>query len=148
MNKTISSRWAIGLLITIVVVISAYLWFENASFQNENLSTAPKAQALQNTLKTTCKNHAFQGNTIIKVWPIKKGAPTILKIDPTDIAKMPSAKITEIKLIDPSPQLVKTLASTSSKNPVKINLTGVAIPCNGTALACLNYKDGIFRPYL
>ncbi len=144
MNKTISSRLAISLLIAIVVVFSTYLWFENQTLKYPVL----KAQTIQSHQKTLCKNKAFQGNTTIKVWQIKKGTKIILKIANDDLTKMPSKKITKIKLIDPSPQLLKTLASTSSKNPVKINLTGVAIPCNGTALACLNYKDGIFRPYL
>ncbi len=144
MNKTISSRLAISLLIAIVVVFSAYLWFENQALEYPTL----KAQTIQSSQKTACKNKAFQGNTTIKVWQIKKGTKTILKIAGDDLAKMPSKKITEIKLIDPNPQLVKTLADSSPTKPTRINLTGVAIPCSGTVLACLNYKDGIFRPYL
>ncbi len=144
MNRTISSRLAIGLLIAIVIVFSVYLWIENKSLKYSALKT----QAIQESPKITCKNRAFQGNAVIKVWQIKKGTETILKIASDDLTKMPSKNITELKLIDSNSQLSKTLANSSPTKPVEITLTGVAIPCHGTALACLNYKDGIFRSFL
>ncbi len=148
MNKTISSRLAISLLIAIAIVFLTYLWFENRSLQNEALPPVSNAQMIRNNQKTACKNHAYKGNVTVKVWPVKKGDKTVLKIADDDLVKMPSKKITEIALVDSNSQLTKSLNKASVKNPAEITLTGVAIPCHGTALACLSYKDGIFRPYL
>lgn len=151
MNKPISSRLAISLIAVVTLIFCAYLLIDNKTSQYPTYASDAstfKALKVKKTPKKTCQVHAYQGEAKIKTWQIKKDGKTVLKVAENDVTKMPSNKITAFKLVDSDSGLEKKLSTASEKNPIELTLTGMAIPCSGVPLACLKYKDGIFRPYL
>lgn len=148
MNKPISSRLAISLISIITLIFCAYLLFNNRTNIYATYTPNLNALTVKKVTKNTCQVHTYKGEIKIKTWQIQKDGKTVLKVAEADVVKMPSDKITDFKLIDSDSTLEKRLSTASEKNPIELTLTGIAIPCSGMPLACLKYKDGVFRPYL
>ncbi len=147
MNKKISTSLSLAIILVLALFVSAYALMQNRQIN----SSAYKQMALakNSPMKSAnCKVRAFEGSTNVAVWKINKNGQDILQVAKNDIAKLPVASYNSFKLIDQTPEITKELASSSESNPVEIAISGFVTKCDGTALACISYKDKIFQPYL
>ena len=152
MHRVVPTSLSITIIAILAIFVAAYALVRNhnliPSVDNQVLAMqiAPKKTAL--AAPAVCKDHTFQGEAKISVWQATKDGQTILQVDPKDVSKLPFNDIANFKLIDPTPAVKKQLAASSEKNPVQIDISGFATKCDGTDLAALTYKDGIFSSYL
>lgn len=151
MHRVVSTPLSITLIAISAIFVAAYalttghsLTFpaDDQIFAMRNL---PKKSASDPAI---CQVHAFQGEAKVSAWKIMKGDKAMVQVAAADVPKLPSKDIDNFELIDTTPELEKKLDSSSEEKPVKIAISGFATKCDGTALACLSYKEGIFRPYL
>jgi hypothetical protein len=149
MNKSISSRFAIALIVLAALTVYVCLELAKGSIpQYESFNFPSQSLAEDNQTKNNCQAHAYQGEAKIKVWPIMENEEKILMVTDEDMAKIPVENEPRMKLIDADPVLEKKLSGASEKNPVEIKISGFATQCDGISLASLEYQEGIFRPYL
>jgi hypothetical protein len=150
MNKTIPTKSALAIIFLLALIVSTYSMVRATSIDQEVSWAMPKSSMPQTLKKAQadCKDRAFEGTAEINVWPVIKDEKTILEIPVSDMPQLPSSDIKNFRLIDTTPALEKKIAASSEKKPVKIKISGFAILCNGMTLASLDYKEGIFRPYM
>ena len=139
MNKKISSLLAISIIVVFSLFVGLFAWFFGKDI---NISTAPI------NASEKCKVRAYKGGTNIRVWQVENNGKTSLKVKEEDTAKLPVKNSNILQLIDPTPEIQKELSSSSENTPVEIRISGFADKCSEVFLASLEYKDGIFRPYL
>lgn len=141
MNKQIPS------LAAFVIVLLAGAVFLVIFLKSYNSYEEVAVPVMQKTEKSAeCKPRAFSGETTIKAWPTDEQEDT-LQIAKDDVSKLPLEK-DKIKLVDASSSVEKKIRNSSENKPAELTITGFMSLCDGTTLASLNYKDGIFRPYL
>jgi hypothetical protein len=138
-HKKISSLLAIGIIIIFALTVGLFSWFFGKSIK----SSTPPIEASEK-----CKVHAYKGRTTLHVWKVGDGKETSLRVKDEDVDKLPSQNSTTLKLVDPTPEIQNNLSSSSENNPIEIKISGFADKCGKVFLASLEYKDGIFRPYL
>ena len=151
MNRKISSRWALILIVVLALVTITFSLKETRNIDRgsgginlANINTSPKKGG------DACKNKAYQGmeEIRIKVWQTIKNDKRVLQVAKGDVSKLPGNNTEDFQLIDPTPELEEEIATSSEESPVEVSLSGFAILCNGARLASLNYEDGVFRPYI
>ncbi|HLN19119.1 MAG TPA: hypothetical protein VK255_03040 [Patescibacteria group bacterium] len=111
------------------------------SYKNAAIPVLQKAEK-----EAACKPRAFSGEANIKGWYVDN-QQKIVQIDKQDQSKLP-LEGDKIKIIDTNQGVEKKLKNSSKDKPEEITITGFLSLCNGTNLASINYKDGIFRPYI
>lgn len=102
-----------------------------------------------------CPIKVYAGEEKIKGWYTEENSHKVFNVSGSDLAKLPvfnnpqyKDRISRLIIVDNDATTEKKMSKTTEKNPGMITIRGFAIECRGTALASLNYKDGIFRPYL
>ena len=148
-NRVIPTRFAIFLVLIIAFAVSAFVLKKIDSLKESGgsdyqLAAIPK----NNSEKNSCRVRAFQGEAEIKVWQAVENEEMVLKVAGEDLAKLPVDEKSNFKLIDSDSEIEKKLAASSEEKPVKISISGYFDRCEEVPLASLEYKDGIFRPYL
>ncbi|MDR3582788.1 MAG: hypothetical protein P4L62_00290 [Candidatus Pacebacteria bacterium] len=148
MNKKVSSNLAIAIVLVVAMALGAYVWIQGNSVQSEDYPTANIAVA-KNQNFSPCSAHTYQGEADVHVWQTQKDGDNIIEVAPADLAKLPTDKNTEFQLADITPDLQNKLTASSEKNPIEVTVTGFMTRCNNqAAVAALNYKDGVFKPFL
>lgn len=145
MNKKISSRLAIFFIIFLAVFVTVYTWVNVNDFDPEAQNEMTRDVSPSSGL---CKARAFKGMAKIKVWQTVKNDRVVLAVSSDDTEKLPLKSASDFQLIDPTPEVEKKLSKSSQDEPVELKISGFASLCNGMYLASLEYKDGIFKPYI
>lgn len=152
MHRTISTSLSFGIIAILAIFVATYALVRNhnlaLSADNQVLAMQIPAKKTALAASAACKDRVFQGEAKISVWRVNTDGQTTLQIDPKDVSKLPSSDIVNLKLVDQTPAIEKQLASSSAQNPVQIDISGLATKCDGTALAVLTYRNGIFGSYL
>jgi hypothetical protein len=157
MHKQISSRLAIEIIFLLALIVGWVTVIKSDMPDAVYLGGKTVANDKYTAkINTPCKIHAYRGETKIHGWYVNSGSDWLLVISDEDIQNLPNYDGTEtfktknktIKLVDVTPAMEKKLIKTSEKNPQIIKITGFATRCKGVPLASIEYKDGIFRPYL
>ena len=148
MNRKISTPLSITLILICAALVSGYALTKSRSINYPAIGQSPVSTSDSTEKTTACRNHIFQGSAKLHVWKTTKDGKDILRVAPNEIASLPAKDINEFQLIDPTPEIAKKLTSSSEEKPVEILLSGFATECNGTALACLSYRDKVFQTYL
>jgi hypothetical protein len=102
-----------------------------------------------------CRDRIFQGEAKIHVWPVQEKGDMVLRIKDSDISQMPLnnekpiEKISEIKIVDLTPEVENAITSAAEDMPAEVTIKGYLSRCNeGIPLAVLDYKDNVFSNYV
>jgi len=146
-NRKISGLSALFIIVVLAAALSSYSLIKsrdiNFDEMPDNLNGSYKKIA-----KNACHVRAFQGSAEVDVWQTVENDRMVLKIDPKDAVKLPLKEAQGFQIIDPTPALQEELADSSESAPVRVKISGFADLCEGIYLASLDYKDGIFKPYI
>jgi len=146
MNKKIPT--AAGFVIVLIAATAFLIIFLNSYGSYKDAATSVIVEQAKPKDGSDCKPRAFTGEANIKGWYTNDGSQKLIQIAKEDLPKLPVDKNDKIKIVDASPDVEKKLEKSTEKKPGEITITGFADPCNGVSLASINYKDGIFRPYM
>lgn len=150
MNKQVSTKFSIILIIILAVAVSIYALDkkkEVVSLTNNN-SAALAYQAKKVKAASSCKSHVYKGSAKINIWKSEKDGKDVLEVAKNDLSQLPAQNSDNFKIVDVTPELSKKIDSSSEKNPVEIDISGIATNCDGNAFLALFYKDGVFKSYL
>jgi len=159
-HKKMNRRVPTGISVAIILFLTAavvlvwrniYASVIDAGASANNIQTSGAVIAKSKPAK--CKPKAFAGNEKIRGWYVDGDSQKLFQVSKEDLGLLPvptdgSERVSKLKLIDIDPVLDKKLSASSEKNPQSITIEGYALPCDGNALASLNYKDGIFSSQL
>jgi hypothetical protein len=124
-------------------------WWKNKCFDELiNTNNFSKRQAAKKKSGLASCPRVFEGEAEIRVWQTETDGETVLKIADEDTTLLPQKECDYLNLVDLDPELEAKLSKSSEKNPVKIKITGFAKKCSGNFIASVNYKNGIFKPFL
>lgn len=150
MNKQVSTKFSIILIIILAIAVSIYALDkkkEVVSLTNNN-SAALAYQAKKVKASSSCKSHAYKGSAKINIWKSERNGKSVLEVAKDDLSQLPVQNSDIFQIVDTTPELSKKLDSSSEKNPLAIDISGIATKCDGQAFLALSYKDGIFKSYL
>ncbi len=147
MHRQVSTNLSISLIAIFALIVAVYSIAKTYSL---NSAVADQDSSLVRVEKksTACKNHAFAGPSTISVWHSEEKDRNIINVKKDNTGRLPVDNIEKIKLVDATPEIEGKLMSSSEEKPIELDISGFAILCDGTALASLSYKDGIFRPFM
>ncbi|GEM_PF-1608482 len=153
MHRVVSTPISIAIISALAIFVATEMIVKSqeVTFSGDNQAVITQALAKNKTAAATaadCKVRAFQGEAKISAWKIMKNNKLMVQVAAADVVKLPSHDVDNFELIDATPEIAKKLAASSKENPVEIALSGFATKCDGTALACMTYTDGIFKSYL
>lgn len=149
MNKSVSSHWAIIIVLIVAAAAGVYVWMEGNAVGSANSNPVARKMVAVNQKTNKCSAHAYTGKADVHVWQTQKNGQNVLEVVPADVSKLPNGKCTEFKLADMTPIIQKKLVSSSEKNPVEVTITGFMTRCdNRVAVAVMDYKQSVFKPYL
>lgn len=154
MNKRINTHLALIVILFLAIGVTVYTLLSSRNIESEISNSSKKQEVLKPTPKkqeqkqNTCQARAYEGAAEVRVWQKEETEKMILQVSSEDAIKIPPKNDASFQLIDPTPELEQKITKSSEKNPVKIKISGFATLCDGTYLASLEYKEGIFRPYI
>jgi len=157
MNKKISTQLALVIVFTLAIFFGFTFWIMNKgnNTQQSNVSSVvPDEKITQQPQPEKCQIKAYASKSAkVKLWMDENKS---IHIADESLSMLPNYSDTKefknenaiVKIIDISSQVEKKLTASSAAKPAEVDITGYAKTCKGFALACLNYKDGIFGDYL
>jgi hypothetical protein len=153
MITKIPNKIALLIVFTLAIFLGASFWLMGKKMDSSvNKAIQPKIAVDKkiDQKANICEIKAYTGEAKIRVWKDKSG---ILHVAEADLALLPHNGNTKninpkMKIVDMTPDLDSKLSKTTQDKMSEIIIKGYAETCNGVALACLDYQDGIFRPHL
>ncbi|MFA6973119.1 MAG: hypothetical protein WC238_00070 [Parcubacteria group bacterium] len=133
MNKTIKTELALAVIVIFATALGIFSLAGDK--QIDNAQDEPTTVVAEKAMSKQACEHYYEGEAQVAGWLVSADdGDLVVQLARADLEKMPKTAQTvdnsQVKLVDASPEIKKSLEKSSSEKPVSITIKGYATVCN------------------